>query len=322
MLDNDGWPPLGVQPAPRQHWQSSVQGYPRQAHTLPQPGSYSDGPPGIVLPIWHGQQPFHAPPAYTHVRPGMFQTHLVQSNPSLPSTPVSEQSPSANLDRFAPVYVPLWMRQVAAAEPARIIRQAPQPGQDGYAFAKAIFPKALYEDIREGKRKAETDIMSTVNLDTGRLEKLDNTAIEPRYASKLLSLQIKEFQARKIELAASTLYNVEISQATAAEGGTSGLFKLEAPEIREGYPMLDVNDIVFLRHLRASPEGGLLWDGVVYLAEVCGIKRSQALVLIQCNSLCGVVRDTPERFIVGFEPQGKHSDLVGLMGVRLGFRKT
>lgn len=204
------------------------------------------------------------------------------------------------------------MRQIAAAEPARVIRHSNPPGQNGQAFAKAIFPKTLYDDIQEEKIRAEKDVMSTINLDLDQLEKLDNAEIEPRYASKLLSLQVKEFHARKLDLAASTLYNVEISPATLDEAGTHGLFRLEAPEIREGYPMLDVNDVVFLRHLRASPQGGSFWEGSVYLAEVRAIKRSRALVLIQCNPLNGIIKDAPERFVVAFEPQGKRLKLDAL----------
>lgn len=304
-FEND-WPPLGGLPS-----QQSPSGRPPlapyQMSTLPEPPIYHNRQPNSPQGIWGSGNtlpsmlPFSPPQAPALHR----QSHFNTSNSSShTSTPVGEQSPNASLDRFAPVYVPLWMRQIATAEPARIIQHFFQPVQNGHAFAKAIFPKTLYEDIREEKARAEKQVMNTVNLTLDRLEKIDNSSVEPRYASKLLSLQVKEFQARKLDLAASTLYNVEISQATAEEGGKYGLFKLEAPEIREGYPMLDVNDLVFLRHLRWGPEG-INWDGIVYLAEVRAIKRSQALVLVQCNSLNGIVKQAPERFIVGFEPQGE-----------------
>lgn len=227
--------------------------------------------------------------------------------PSQSSTPPSEiTSPSsAALDKFAPVYVPLWLRQIAAAAPARIIRQHSEPVQSGSDFAKAIFPKALYETIREETSRAERIVTSNLNLTLDPLEKLENSHIEPRYASKLLSLQIKEFQARKQDLAS---YNVvEIRAADTDDGGegraTYNLFRLEAPEIREGYPMLEVNDVVFLRHLHYGTNG-VSWNGIVYLAEVRAIKRAQALILIKCNALHGIIRDRAESFIVGFEPQG------------------
>lgn len=235
--------------------------------------------------------------------------HPSLSLPSHPSTPPSEiiSPSSAALDKFAPVYVPLWLRQIAAAAPARIIRQHSEPVQSGSDFAKAIFPKALYEAIREEKSRAERIVTSNLNLTLERLEKLENSHIEPRYASKLLSLQIKEFQARKLDLASSTLYNVEIRAADTDDGGegraTYNLFRLEAPEIREGYPMLEVNDVVFLRHLQYGPNG-VGWNGIVYLAEVRAIKRAQALILIRCNALHGIIKDRAESFIVGFEPQG------------------
>ncbi|KAK9896449.1 P-loop containing nucleoside triphosphate hydrolase protein [Cystobasidium minutum MCA 4210] len=233
---------------------------------------------------------------------------LSESGPAHSFTPpLDSPSTSAALDKFAPVYVPLWLRQIAAAAPARIIRHPPAFAQDGHDFAKAIFPKTLYETIRLEKHQAEKQVLSNVNLNLDHLEKLENTHLEPRYASKLLSLQIKEFQARKLDLAASTLYNVAIRAAdTEMEGPHSyNLFKLEAPEIREGYPMLEVNDVVFLRHLQYG-QNGVSWNGIVMLAEVRAIKRAQALIIIRCNALHGIIpKNGAESFIVGFEPQGR-----------------
>lgn len=275
---------------------------------LPEPDSYKNGPPAGSFDIWNGR-PADAwtPLPNTYALPPSSAPLVASAFASQTPTPLPEQSSFAHLDRFAPIYVPLWMRQIAAAEPARIIRHLDQPRQNGHAFAKAIYPKTLYEAIREEMVRAEQSILSTINLDFEKLEKLDNSHIEPRYASKLLSMQVKEFQARKLDLAASTLYNVEVSRASIEDGGAFNLFRLEAPEIREGYPMLDVNDIVFLRHLRNTPQG-VMWDGTLYLAEVRSIRRSQAMVLVQCNPLNGILKDTSERFIVGFEPQGKRHE--------------
>lgn len=228
------------------------------------------------------------------------------------ATTLSSDRPSSTgtvpLDTFAPVYVPLWLRQIAAAAPSRIIRHHSAPVQDPHEFAKAIFPKTLYDTIREEKMRAERLVTSSVNLNLDRLEKLDNTTIEARYASKLLSLQMKEFQARTLDLEASTLYNAEIRTVEPddeAQPGSYSLFKLEAPEIKEGYPMLEVNDLVFLRHLQYN-EIGVSWNGIVLLAEVRALKRARGLVLIRCNALHGIIpKDRPELFIVGFEPQGE-----------------
>lgn len=305
-LNSDAWPPLGAPPPQNgRHLQGAMQ----TPTALPEPAASKSGPSLGFYNVWNGRSSDVWTPS-----PGL--------HPSLPSKPLPasfisasafaasdptrmpEQGAFAHLDRFAPIYVPLWMRQIAAAEPACIVKHPDQPIQNGHAFAKAIFPKTLYEAIREERLVAEKSVLSTINLELEKLEKLDNSHIEPRYASKLFSLQIKEFEARKLDLVASTLYNVEVSRATLDDGGPYNLLKLEAPEIREGYPMLDVNDIVFLRHLRNSPQG-VTWDGIVYLATVRNIKRSQAMVLIQCNPLNEVVSDTPERFIVGFEPQGE-----------------
>lgn len=257
-------------------------------------------------PVGGGGSPYQP---LQHAPSTMHPAHalLSESGPAHSFTPpLDSPSTSAALDKFAPVYVPLWLRQIAAAAPARIIRHPPAFAQDGHDFAKAIFPKTLYETIRLEKHQAEKQVLSNVNLNLDHLEKLENTHLEPRYASKLLSLQIKEFQARKLDLAASTLYNVAIRAAdTEMEGPHSyNLFKLEAPEIREGYPMLEVNDVVFLRHLQYG-QNGVSWNGIVMLAEVRAIKRAQALIIIRCNALHGIIpKNGAESFIVGFEPQG------------------
>lgn len=213
---------------------------------------------------------------------------------------------TTNLDRFATVYVPQILRDISNAHPSRVEHPRDVPLQDPLEYAKAIYPQNLLDTILSEKSSAEKQMSSETilnDIEPIHLEKLCNSSLDETYAKKLLKMQNVEFLQRQDDLSSSTLYNVNISAAI-KEDIPSGLFKLEAPEIREGYPALDINDVVFLRHIRGSPTS-VVWDGVLYIASVQAVQRAAGIVIVKCPAIIQLVHSSTQSFIVSFEPQGE-----------------
>ena len=205
-----------------------------------------------------------------------------------------QQVSKDGMDRFASVYIPQWLRQVNTSRAVQTI--LPDDGsrkQNILAYPEHIYPKSLLEAFERAERQAEKAISYS-----GPLEKLGvrdakgaspeaasgNEAPDTKYASKLVKLQVNEHSARKVELNSANLYNVPLTQyelppaaptsaASTSSNGTGPhrsvspvkLYKLQVPALREGYPMLDVSDVVLLRQLRPEQKS---WQGIEFVASV------------------------------------------------------
>ena len=205
-----------------------------------------------------------------------------------------QQVSKDGMDRFASVYIPQWLRYVNSSQPSQTI--LPDDGsrkQNILAYPEHIYPKSLLDAFDKAERQAEKAVSCS-----GPLEKLgvhdakgaaagaasSNEAPDTKYASKLVKLQVNEHSARKVELNSANLYNVPLTQyelppaaststASTASNGTGPqhsvspvkLYKLQVPALREGYPMLDVSDVVLLRQLRPELKA---WQGIEFVASV------------------------------------------------------
>lgn len=96
-----------------------------------------------------------------------------------------------------------------------------------------------------------------------------------------------------LQLKQANLYHVDILVKP------DGLYILEARSIREGWPPVDLGDLVELRQLRPELQS---FQGIVFEASVASINRARGSVTLRCDGL----RSYQESLVfnVIWKPQG------------------
>lgn len=122
-----------------------------------------------------------------------------------------------------------------------------------------------------------------------------------KYAVRLLPLIACEHSARIAQLKSAQLYLVDISLIDRCKG----LFNLEAKSVREGWPPIELGDLIGLRKLYPRY---LQSDGLEYEGRVCAIKRVDGFITFECTRLMSTLR--PEESTITcnvlFKPQDRN----------------
>lgn len=86
--------------------------------------------------------------------------------------------------------------------------------------------------------------------------------------------------ARALQLQKADLYEVPLEMGPSI--GPPGRFILKAPSIREGWPPVDLGDILHLRQVFPATRH---WQGILFEASIEGIDRAAGAVTIRCDAL-------------------------------------
>ncbi|GAA5934856.1 hypothetical protein JCM3775_001658 [Rhodotorula graminis] len=265
-------------------------------------------PPVVPLPVGPGAPPPPAvttfyqtvPPAITI--PARPDTHAIPAAVTIPAPPQTnsvqpQQQPRLEhppgLSRFAELYVPVWLRRVNADRPQYVV-----PRSKAEAFAieysemhDALYPPKLIHHLGNIERanhehllKEHFDRASSQGRLGARPAPLPLAPVT--YAHHWLPLQQAEYTARALQLQQAALYAVPLRPVPPHPSDPPGppLYMLEARSIREGWPPVDLGDILNLRQLRPSFQS---WQGLEFEASVAGINRAAGEVLLRCDGLMG-----------------------------------
>ncbi|GAA5858396.1 hypothetical protein JCM1840_001183 [Sporobolomyces johnsonii] len=227
------------------------------------------------------------PPAYPlHLSHTPSHTH---SHPQHPPDQKLDHPPG--LSRFAELYIPLWLRRVNADTPLGVIpRTAAEASWIPYeALHDALFPRQLLFHLTDVERKNHLRIAA--ELSAGKRPPLEPAS----YAAHWLPVHAAEYRARSLQLQQALLYAVPLRPFTSPAAHTPfgpappapagpQLYTLEARSIREGWPPVDLGDVLNLRQLR--PANGS-WQGLEFEASVAGINRAAGEVVLRCDGLMG-----------------------------------
>ncbi|BGP46894.1 hypothetical protein JCM10450v2_002745 [Rhodotorula kratochvilovae] len=233
-----------------------------------------------------------APPFPPTVPPPVVGPAPPQTNSLLPhQQPKLEHPPG--LSRFAELYVPVWLRRVNADRPQYIVpRSKAEEAPIEYSEAhNMLYPPQLIHHLGVIERNKYDRI---IKEHFGRATSQGHLAARPAplplapatYAHHWLPLQQAEYTARHLQLQQAALYAVPLRPLPPHRGDPPGppLYILEARSIREGWPPVDLGDILNLRQLRPSYQS---WQGLEFEASVAGINRAKGEVLLRCDSLMG-----------------------------------
>ncbi|GAA6057525.1 hypothetical protein JCM3770_000567 [Rhodotorula araucariae] len=195
------------------------------------------------------------------------------------------------LSRFAELYVPHWLRRVNADRPQYIV-----PRSIAEAFAidytdahNTLYPPKLIQHLGTIERNNRDHLLKE---HYGRATRQGHFPAGPTplaltpatYAHHWLPLQQAEYTARALQLQQAALYAVPLRPMPPHPGDPPGppQYILEARSIREGWPPVDLGDILTLRQLRPAYQS---WQGLEFEASVAGINRAAGEVLLRCDSL-------------------------------------
>ncbi|GAA5975720.1 hypothetical protein JCM10908_005257 [Rhodotorula pacifica] len=253
------------------------------APVQPVPHSYIPQPVRQTVP--------HVVPPHTvsqmNAAPAPPQTNSVQPE----QVPKLERPPG--LSRFAELYVPVWLRRVNADPPAAVIpRSAAEAFTiDHSVLHDALYPPQLLHHLSEIERRNRVRIADVTKKAVAlaahgfkspqaSLEELSPAA----YARHWIPLQQAEYTARGLQLQQAALYGVPLRPRPRQPGEPAGppLYTLEARSIREGWPPVDLGDVLSIRQLRPAYQS---WQGLEFHASVAGINRAAGEVLLRCDGL-------------------------------------
>ncbi|KWU42116.1 P-loop containing nucleoside triphosphate hydrolase protein [Rhodotorula sp. JG-1b] len=289
-------PPAPLGPAPAAYQAGPYPPPPPNRHAVPTyPPAFLPSAP--IRPVPSAQHTF-VPPPMQHMTgvPAPPQTNAVQPE----QVPKLERPPG--LSRFAELYVPMWLRRVNADPPVAVIpRSAAEAFNiDHSTLHDSLYPPQLLHHLNEIERRNRVRISDmTKKTDTlaghgfksalaahgfkspkAALEELSPAA----YARHWLPLQQAEYTARGLQLQQAALYGVPLRPRPRHPGEPVGppLYTLEARSIREGWPPVDLGDVLSIRQLRPQYQS---WQGLEFHASVAGINRAAGEVLLRCDGL-------------------------------------
>ncbi|GAA5852569.1 hypothetical protein JCM8547_002548 [Rhodosporidiobolus lusitaniae] len=250
------------------------------------PPSLSQPPQIIPPPV-----PLHAtlPPALLRPLPASGPTP-----PALPAVEARKMEAPPGLSRFAEKYVPLWLRNVNASPPHMVVpRSMAEAFTINYTtLHNSLFPPQLHSHLRDIEAKniqrisreffASGTIHSTAASPISAIPSLTPTS----YALHWIPLLAAEYNARLLQLQQAALYAVQLRPVPRHPSEPPGPpnYILEAKSIREGWPPVDLGDVLTLRQLRPAYQS---WQGLEFQGSVCGINRAAGEVVLRCDGLAG-----------------------------------
>jgi len=216
----------------------------------------------------------------------------VVSSPSLshaptPSSPATsfQPDPGPELDAYARVYTPAWLRNIAQA-PLPLYAGLPTAARppDAAEIARHAVPAALLERWAD----ADAELSRRINASAMR-EAAGRASLGPiTYASHFLHALRDEHIAMTALAASATLYGVPLSRRPAwnvTDSGSVVLYQLVARSSRENVPPIDLGDSVIVRWTRrgfSDPAAHAAQSGDVQLRSVPLRGVGLGLVSRQC----------------------------------------
>ncbi|GAA6010473.1 hypothetical protein JCM11491_006955 [Sporobolomyces phaffii] len=272
--------------------------YPSAPPPASHPSFMSQPSPSHWIPESFFSSPSTTPPP-PPPPPGSHSTFLTiaieQKTAANALTPLASPAPSSTgaestaLSRFAPRYVPLWLRQVNTSIPTRVFPLAPASEPETYqARVAELYPPNLVATLDRAELAATGRIREQLAAHADDAAELTPST----YAATWIPLQALEYSARELELYDSTLYDVVLSPYDAAADAAPSpspstatrslrdLYALPTPFIRESWPPVQMGDTCWVRPL--VPEiGG--WRGVEVEARVFAIERVKGRVVLSVD---------------------------------------
>ncbi|BGP06863.1 hypothetical protein JCM10049v2_002691 [Rhodotorula toruloides] len=256
-------------------------------------------PPTIAGPAQVStMQPAYAPAGPPMPRLGSYGPSSLPP-PSQTNSLQPQQQPKfehpPGLNRYAELYIPVWLRRVNADVPFQTIPRSPAESFSiGYQpLHNAIYPPQLISHLQDIERANSSHILRD-HFTRSRAQSPSSGPGRPpalplapqTYAGHWLPLQQAEYTARGLQLQQANLYAVPLRPVARHPADPPGppLYILEARSIREGWPPVDLGDILNLRQLRPAYS---TWQGLEFHASVAGINRAAGEVMLRCDGLRG-----------------------------------
>ncbi|GAA5904478.1 hypothetical protein JCM6882_008919 [Rhodosporidiobolus microsporus] len=270
-------------------------------YSTPSPSIPTGGPfpPAAVRPLQPvpPPAPFHPAPLHATLPPALLQplpaVPIINGAPPPPVQPEPSRKFEAppGLSRFAQRYVPLWLRNVNAQMAFTIVPRSPseQAAIDYSRLHGALYPPQLlnHQQTLE-KQHAQKVHQAYLALHGPHLAAAKPSTAPPlahnSYAQHFIPLLRAEFFSRHLQLQQAALYSVPLRLVPRhpAEPPGPPSFALEAKSIREGWPPVDIGDLLSLRQLRPAYQS---WQGLEFQATVAGINRAAGEVILRCDGL-------------------------------------
>lgn len=231
------------------------------------------------------------------------------------------------LDRFAKAFIPRWLLNVSENSmvthvglPTKPRRMSPDEAK---TYIETLLPSpfliTLESENKDNHLRIQDEVMklfvhnsiswaaflsqSDDFANPNQSHKLAN--LPPLsaeiYAVRLLPLIACEHAARIAQLKSAQLYLVDVNLIDHSKG----FFNLEAKSVREGWPPIELGDLIGLRRLYPKY---LQSDGLEYEGRVCAIKRVDGFITFECPQLAAVLRpdETSITCNVLYKPQDRN----------------
>ncbi|KAG0152337.1 hypothetical protein CROQUDRAFT_649720, partial [Cronartium quercuum f. sp. fusiforme G11] len=280
---------------------------------LPPPISYPALHPPLNNPVSTGvpvPASFHSPTYHPPLSNGTTpSTH--RQPPLVPTQSLGEPMPYATppLDRFAKAFIPRWLLNVSENPMITQIALPTKPRRmsidEAKTYIDTLLPRpfliALESENKDNHLRIQDEVMklfvqngiswSAFLSQSDQFSNPSHTHKLPTlpplsagtYAVRLLPLIACEHSARIAQLKSAQLYLVDVNLIDHSKG----LFNLEAKSVREGWPPIELGDLIGLRRLYPKY---LQSDGLEYEGRVCAIKRVDGFITFECPQLAAVLR--------------------------------
>ncbi|GAA5969919.1 hypothetical protein JCM11641_008085 [Rhodosporidiobolus odoratus] len=282
---------------------------PSRTSTVPSPAQvlYATRPPPPPAPILPRPspvfiQPPHAPQLVQPPVPllATLPQALLHAPPAIngtlaaPLPPVGNAEAPPGLSRFAIKYIPLWLRNVNVSLPGHIVPRSPSESLtiDYTPLHNALFPPQLQNHLVEIERKNQARLGLAFQKQVAISGSLLNRGtyhppLTPTtYALHYHPLLQAEWTARRLQLVQAALYAVPLRPVPPhpSDPPSPPRYILEAKSIREGWPPVDLGDVLTMRQLRPQYQ---TWQGLEFQASVAGINRAVGEIVLRCDGLMG-----------------------------------
>ncbi|KAH9818269.1 P-loop containing nucleoside triphosphate hydrolase protein [Melampsora americana] len=241
--------------------------------------------------------------------------HFNQTNlqPQLITTTTTPNPPT--LDRFAKPFIPRWLLNVSENASVTQINLPTKPRrlnpEESKAYIQSLLPRPFLLDLESETREHHLIIQSELatafqsnsiswatflnssqptsapdsdpkaHHQNQTIPNLPNLSLN-QYAIRFLPLIASEHSSRIQQLKSAQLYLVDIQLVDPQRA----YFNLEAKSVREGWPPIELGDLIAIRLLYPQY---LQSDGYEYEARVCAIKRVTGFITFECPQLIPVM---------------------------------
>lgn len=251
-------------------------------------------------------------------------SHLMNTSNSHPfnpsNSPYQQQQPvpapiPPTLDRFAKPFIPRWLLNVSENTSVTQINLPTKPRrlnpEESKAYIQSLLPRPFLLDLEAETREHHLIVQSelatafqsnSISWSTFLNSSQPTSTSEPdpnvhqnnqtipnlpslsynHYAIRFLPLIASEHSSRIQQLKSAQLYLVDIQLVDPQRA----FFNLEAKSVREGWPPIELGDLIAIRLLYPQY---LQSDGYEYEARVCAIKRVTGFITFECPQLTSVM---------------------------------